>query len=148
MTIFELQHQLAMARSALEGYWAAWAIERKLPDAATGATMCRFTSAFLVLILGNEWWVTGGEPYGAGERAGFFDGSNWHAHYWITDGELIVDLTANQFGAPSIVVTTAEDLRYSENCSDGELSESLLHVQDRANEWAILFKDQHGSFTD
>ena len=38
-------------------------------------------------------------------NGGFFDGVVWRAHYWVTDGKRIVDLTANQFGAAPIVVT-------------------------------------------
>lgn len=147
MTNLELPNRLVVVRGALEGYWAAWAIERSRPSAATGESMCRFTSAFLVLILGNQWWVGGGEPYATGKAGGFFDGTTWHAHYWITDGEFIVDLTANQFGAPAIVFTSTEDSRYFENCTEFELAESLHHVQHRAQEWAKHFQDLHPNFT-
>jgi hypothetical protein len=139
MTDNALLDQLAGARMALEGYWAAWAVERNRPDAASGATMCRFTSAFLVLVLGWQWEMSGGEPTYPGETAGFFDGEAWHAHYWVTDGERIVDLTANQFGQAPIIVTSTADERYSENCSEDELGEALYHVMQRARQWADDF---------
>lgn len=104
--------------------------------------MCRFTAAFLVLVLGWDWTVEGGEPSYPGEQAGFFDGKTWHAHYWVTDGERIVDLTANQFGAEPLIVTSADDERYQENYSYDELAEALHHVNSRARQWAEEFAAQ------
>lgn len=142
MTDNALQNQLVLTRKALEGYWSAWAVERNRPEAASGATMCRFTAAFLVLVLGWRWTVEGGEPNYPGESAGFFDGKAWHAHYWVTDGERIVDLTANQFGAAPIIVTSAADERYQENYSYDELADALHHVKTRAQQWAVDFAAQ------
>jgi hypothetical protein len=142
MTDNALYDQLVLARNALEGYWSAWAVERNRPDAASGATMCRFTAAFLVLVLGWRWRVVGGAPNYPGEPTGFFDGKAWHAHYWVTDGERIVDLTANQFGAVPLIVTSADDERYRENYSYEELADALHHVRSRAQQWAEEFAAQ------
>jgi hypothetical protein len=143
MTDSELQGQLVVLRAALEGYWAAWAEEKGRPEAATGATLCRFTAAFLVRMLKGRWRVKGGEAYLPGDAAGFFDGKNWHGHYWVTDGQRIVDLTANQFGADPIVITTANDPRYCENYSSRELIEVLQHVAVRARRWSTDFNAKH-----
>lgn len=131
-----LLKRLTVLRSALEGFWADWALERAHPTAATGATMCRFTSAFLAMELDGPWRIAGGESGRQdGDEAGFFDGENWHAHYWVTDGLQIVDLTANQFGAEPII-TTVDDLRYVENYTRVEIEDALQHVADSVDQWA------------
>lgn len=140
MTEVELGAVLTVLRTALEGYWAAWAKEKNRPEVATGATMCRFTAPFLVRILGKKWYVAGGQANFAGDPAGFFDGKKWHGHYWVTDGERIVDLTAHQFGAEPIVLTTSADPRYSANYTKGELREAQQHVSIRARKWAQLYR--------
>jgi hypothetical protein len=139
MTDAELHPRLIVLRTALEGYWAAWAEEKGRPEAASGATMCRFTAAFLVELLGWPWRVAGGDDYGDDNLGGFFDGTEWHAHYWVTDGLRIIDLTANQFGGPPIVLTNVNDARYSENYEQEDLEDALPHVAVRATQWADDF---------
>lgn len=135
MTDNELAVKLVALRPVLEAFWAQWAEERGMPAAATGASMCRFTSAFLSDVLGWEWKVEGGYAQHPGEAAGFFDGVAWHGHYWVTDGRRVVDLTANQFGAEAILVTTVEDARYRANYSPAEVADALYYVEDRVEEW-------------
>lgn len=41
--------------------------------------------------------------------SGYFDGSAWHGHYWLEvttphRGVWVVDITADQFGGPAVVV--------------------------------------------
>jgi hypothetical protein len=142
-----LQERLQVMRTALEGYWAAWAEERGRPEAATGATMCRFTAAFLVLVLGWPWRVAGGDEYADDDQGGYFDGKEWHAHYWVTDGHRILDLTANQFGGPPIVLTSVGDPRYVENYEREVLEDAMPHVAARAEQWASDFSKKHCSFS-
>ncbi|WP_348534815.1 hypothetical protein [Hyphomicrobium sp. D-2] len=52
---------------------------------------------------------------------GFFDGSRWQAHAWATCGGLIVDITADQFGADDVIVTPQDDPRYRAGTGDTAL---------------------------
>lgn len=131
----ELMERLVHLRTELKGFWQQWADEKKLPFAANGKTMCRFTSAFLSDVLGWEWRVAGGDPTYKGDKAGFFDGDTWQGHYWVTNGRQIIDLTANQFGAEEIVVTTVDDPRYRANYTPMELDNAMCEVEDRVDEW-------------
>lgn len=105
----------------LHSRWEAWALERGRPEAARGVGMCRFSSFFLATILGGPWHVEDGEQhYDWSSRSligtgGYFDGKVWNGHYWVTDGRLIVDLAAGQFGGESIQVAAASDERYAAN---------------------------------
>jgi hypothetical protein len=131
----DLRPQLERLREVLKSFWARWAEEKGRPEAATGATMCRFTSGFLSEVLGWNWRVQGGDPNHYGEDAGFFDGTTWQGHYWVSDGQRIVDLTANQFGAEEIVITSVDDPRYRVNYTPAELADALYEVEDRVEDW-------------
>jgi hypothetical protein len=107
--------------------------------------MCRFTAAFAVKNLGWRFDVVGGEPLFPGDAAGYFDGAQWHGHYWVTDGARIVDLTADQFGADPLVFVRMPDARYATNYTTEELEDSLVHVSARASNWARQFRLQRPS---
>jgi hypothetical protein len=142
MTDTELKERLPVLRKALERFWAEWALEKGRPAAATGATMCRFTALFLEKMLGRPFEVMGGAPLFEGDAAGYFDGAQWHGHYWVTDGERIVDLTADQFGAEPVVLVRDPDVRYEANYTEEELEDALQHVRLRAGDWARRFRRQ------
>lgn len=127
--------KLVELRKVLQGLWARWGEEKGMAFVTNGATMCRFTSAFLSDVLGWEWRVAGGDPKYRGDEAGFFDGQMWQGHYWVTNGQQIIDLTANQFGADEIVVTSMEDPRYRANFTPREVDNALCEVEDRVDEW-------------
>lgn len=128
--------------------WQEWALERGRPEAATGVGMCRFSSFFLEKVLAGRWRVAGGERHydWAAQRytgtGGFFDGDTWHAHYWVSDGEVIVDLAAGQFGADEILVADASDSRYAANYLPHELKEHRVHVAQRVRSWVTTYKSQ------
>jgi hypothetical protein len=142
MTDAELMERLPVLRTALEGFWAEWAQEKGRPDVAKGASMCRFTALFLAKVLGWRFDVVGGAPLYEGDSAGYFDGVQWHPHYWVTDGERIIDLTADQFGAKPLAIVRVSDARYVTNYTEDELEEALQHVRLRANDWARQFRLQ------
>jgi hypothetical protein len=139
----KLLPQLALFRQALEGFWRQWAEEKNRPNAASGATMCRYSAAFVSDLLGWGWRVKGGAPHHDGDSAGFFDGSAWHPHHWVSDGYWIVDLTADQFGADKIIVTTVSDPRYRPNYTQEELEEAMSHVEDRVEAWVDSYIAEH-----
>lgn len=146
----QLKEKLKLARTALEGYWRDWSIERNRPAAATGFGMCRFSATFLANILDENWVVAGGEPlYPTDDgvnQAGYFDGKSWHGHYWVTNGELIVDLAASQFGGDKVTVVPVHSPQYRENYSELELEEHLDHVSVRADAWANDFSKNFPEF--
>jgi hypothetical protein len=138
-----LETRLVHLRSVLKGHWQSWAEEKGWPFVANGATMCRFTAAFLSDVLGWEWRAAGGDPTYKGDKAGFFDGETWHGHFWVTNGRQIIDLTANQFGAEEIVLTTVDDSRYRANYTQMELDNALYEVEDRVDEWLGAYYAAH-----
>jgi hypothetical protein len=61
-------------------------------------------------------WVSG-TPYagrsGVPDAAcGFYSGAQWEGHAWVVSGDIIIDITADQFGCDPIVITTISDTRY------------------------------------
>lgn len=141
MTDNELKVHLVPIREYLQECWKAWASEKNKPENADGKNMCRFTAAFLARLLGKPWRAVGGGcMYDfAGNRVisvgGFFDGETWQPHFWITDGKRIIDLTAHQFGAEPIVITTVDDPRYDANFIEPFVKEALSHVRARTRQW-------------
>jgi hypothetical protein len=144
MVDIKLVAELVSLRAALENYWSAWAIERGRPEAASGKTMCRFTASFLVEVLDGPWRVAGGAPLKEGDAAGYFDGATWHPHYWVTDGQRIVDLCATQFGGTDIILASCDDDRFAANYTPEELAEALEHVSDRTEQWAFDYCAPNG----
>jgi hypothetical protein len=138
----EFYEQLTAMRAYLAQCWSDWAQETGKSEAASGKNMCRFTSSFLVAVLGAPWRVAGGgcryddRSDDVVSVGGFYDGRAWQAHYWVTDGERIVDLTASQFGAEDVLVTSADDPRYDANYLPQECRAALNGVQARAGQWA------------
>jgi len=58
-----------------------------------------------------------GTPYAGGSGApdtacGFYSGARWEGHAWVISGEIIVDITADQFGGDPVVITSVSDARY------------------------------------
>lgn len=128
-------------RTFLKPLWAEYHQERGITPTTDDCSMCRYTAAFMAEILGGKWKVAGGadlqevnnphiEPGGfltpSGERFG---------HYWATNGTLIIDLAAEQFGADAVIVTGNDDPRYISNYTAEELAEHLNHVEEKVDEW-------------
>jgi hypothetical protein len=148
MVVIIEQLKLMDMQRFLKDRWQEWARERGQPDAATGVGMCRFSSFFLEKVLGGSWRVAGGEQHydWSAQRhtgtGGFFDGDAWRAHYWISDGKVILDLAAGQFGADEILVANASDSRYAANYLPHELKEHRVHVAQRVRSWVTMYKTQ------
>jgi hypothetical protein len=109
------------ARIFIEPVWCEWHRARGLgqPDVASRNT-CGRTSFFLVNALQREGldaeWKTGVPRLSdAGPELGpygFLVNARWESHSWVECQEWIVDLTADQFGAPPVIVTPSNDVRY------------------------------------
>lgn len=69
----------------------------------------------------QEWWQDGG--MWAADR------KKWDGHYWVEgvldDQRILVDLTADQFGWPPVIVTSASDTRYNGNFSEAKIAKDL-----------------------
>lgn len=150
------ESDLTDLRSFLVPQWIDWGRERGRTVTRRGESMCRFTAAFLIKVLGSGWRFEGGSPDvwdGASNRwttsahGGGFQAKDgtWHAHHWVTKGGVLVDLTASQFGEPNehpdVIVTDRNDPRYRSTLhSQVERREALEHVRKRAERWAHLWK--------
>lgn len=149
------------ARAFLEPLWAEWKEERApwmlRQDRPLSHSMCRFSALFLARVLeeavGGRWYVDGGagdhhddvDPYEVdpaaapgGIRAG--DGG-WNGHYWAVceEGDVLADVTADQFGWPSVVVTRAPDPRYRGNYRPAAVDGHLAAVSARVESWLALW---------
>lgn len=123
------------------------------PGATASVGMCRVSSPIVRDILtaeypNGDWKVVGGHPsvayveHDPRDRRRFlriFDGidggmwdranSQWDGHYWVrghSEGlEVIVDVTADQYGWDPVVVTAGDDARYRANYAASELKADL-----------------------
>jgi len=113
------------ARSFLEPAWMKWHHERGVaPETASKGT-CGRSSLFLQHVLERDCgrsaqWVTGApDASNAAAMSGFFSGVRWEAHSWVEiDGRWLVDITADQFDLPAIVVARIGDPRYRKGARD------------------------------
>ncbi|MFK3964755.1 hypothetical protein ACI2KT_14255 [Ensifer adhaerens] len=55
---------------------------------------------------------------------GFNCGKSWQSHAWVECGDFIVDITADQFGAPPVLVVDRTDNRYNKGNRDGRCQSS------------------------
>ncbi|GLK86295.1 hypothetical protein [Ancylobacter defluvii] len=125
-------HEIATAaRSFLEAIWPEWhAAWGETPMVMSRGT-CGRSSLFLIGILQEHGlpahWVSGTPRLGDDEPEvgphGFFDGRQWQAHAWVRQHDMIIDVTADQFGAAPVLVVAATDRRYAEGCGDTALPE-------------------------
>jgi len=100
--------------------------------------MCGFTSVFMARYLevvdGGRWRVDGGKPLtGGGIRCA---SGRQNGHFWTVSGDgIIVDLTADQFGLPSVMVTTEDDPRFLSSLAEQDVLRHLPKVEGVAAEW-------------
>lgn len=140
-------------RSFLEPRWIQFQRQRGLVCASHPSTgMCRLSTLFLLRVLEQElpaggWQCLGGcsdatdedvDP-NLGLPGGYRDSNgDWSGHYWISDGgfELIIDVTADQFGGdPVVVAEDVPDGAYRENYAPAAVTERMKDVRDRVAAW-------------
>ncbi|WDZ76013.1 hypothetical protein PWG15_15555 [Ensifer adhaerens] len=98
---------------------------------------CGRTSLFLVRALNAEGLdacgVSGTPRAGPLEPEigpfGFLHNGSWQGHAWVECGDFILDITADQFGAPPILVVDRADTRYNKGERDTALPEFVLARQ-------------------
>lgn len=157
----EERDEFVALRRFLVPLWVAWSQSpnafgepRNVVVTEAGEGMCRFTSAFLALALKRAGWrFDGGSPdvfdweakrWTTSSAGGGFRGRDgrWHGHHWVRRKDVIVDLTAAQFGDEPVLITSISDPRYRSTLNPLSRSEALRDVSGRAKEWHALFKRQ------
>lgn len=151
-----LASQLERMREFLVPRWIAWGQENDKPVSAVGENMCRFTAAFVAQAMGTGWRFDGGHDSvfdhvafrwrRSGSGGGFLaeDGA-WSAHHWATDGRTIIDLAAQQFGGPPVVLAPVIDPRYRSTISRTEAREALDGVSRRVNGWVVAWRAEEAA---
>lgn len=115
------------AKVFLQPAWVRWRQSRGKPIPAIASLhTCGRSSLFLRDALRLEGysaeWVNGIPRFAAGGKEigpfGFFSGKRWESHAWVVSGDLILDITADQFGADPVIVTSISDARYRTGTGD------------------------------
>lgn len=136
--------QLEQLRTFLVSRWIAWGAQYGKPVTEKGEGMCRFTAVFLKLALGRGWQFSGGYPdmydpvhgwIDNPKGGGFQTASKWEAHHWVTNGKVIIDLTASQFGEAPILQVPVTDPRFRTTLRPYQVTEALRDVRGRATQW-------------
>jgi hypothetical protein len=128
-------------RAFLEPMWDDWKIKTKRPvgcDVPKSENMCGFSSAFTSIALseleGGDWRIAGGWPKTGGGVA--CPRRKLNSHFWtVSDDGIVVDLTADQFNMPTIIVTSERDPRYIESFSADEVERYVPLLMPLAEEW-------------
>lgn len=124
----EIERIARMARAILEPIWCRW----HLLDSGTvppipSLNTCGRSSLFLERALrdgGIDASVCRGVPQD-GLELGFFDGASWRAHSWVEAEGRIIDITADQFGAPPVVILPRPERRYRGGGRDTAAPEAI-----------------------
>jgi hypothetical protein len=109
--------------------------------------MCRYTSIFLKEVLENfsdeSWWLVAGRPLNReveGTKDGYFGFCTsqglFFDHCWVQSANLIVDLTADQFEAEPIIITSTSDSRYHPNLNEVDLWRDIEKLSRRSQKWS------------
>ncbi|WP_323784271.1 hypothetical protein [Thalassovita sp.] len=127
-------------RRFLEPRWAEWHLHEGSPALRTPSQgTCGRSSLFLCKVLqlnGIAAEFAAGDPT-EGPK-GFHTAQGWKGHAWVESGELILDLTADQFGLPSVVIAAQGDPRYARGTDTSEpefIARRQRMVRELMDEW-------------
>jgi hypothetical protein len=122
-----LLHAAELTRAFLAPRWVDWhAAEGRAPVPPSKDT-CGRSSRFLAVVIERELGLpvrcaTGVPRLGLDDPDvgpwGFHDGLRWQSHSWVVSAGWIVDITADQFGAPPVVVVTLPSEQHAEGPAD------------------------------
>jgi len=152
-TLAEVTQLVWEIRRFLEPHWVkahlSWGAEIPQPPSRW---MCRSTSIFLAEVfrtqLGSVWQIVGGRPEKyldatpEGAVGIFATNGTWNDHCWLEENGLVVDLTADQFGHPTVIITAADALRYRANLSEQDMAEDLLKLRSRSIAWLAAWNNR------
>lgn len=127
----------AIARAVrlfLEPVWPDWQIARGYDPSLGAKWTCGRSALFLQRVVREDFaiearWISG-TPRLAEDAPelgpyGFLCDGRWESHAWVEADGFILDVTADQFGAPPVVVTARPDSRYGEGTGDTASPDSL-----------------------
>lgn len=127
-------------RRFLEPQWEEWHRHEGSPSLLTPSQgTCGRSSLFLQEALRAEGLIAefvAGSP-SEGQQGYWLDGA-WHGHAWVEVDGWIVDVTADQFGAPPVVVTPVGARCYRAGVDASEpqfLARRQKVVQQLMNDW-------------
>lgn len=106
------------ARTFLEPHWKKWHESWGPPAPSTASQWtCMRTAAFLAFALEHAGFaakVATGRPRPKLDEmgCGFWANDGWQSHAWVVCGDHIVDITADQFGHPEIIIELTSGGRY------------------------------------
>lgn len=118
----EIETIARAVRAFLEPVWPEWhAAAGRIPEPLSRCT-CGRSSLFLARVLEEGFglaalWTNGTPRLAPGGPElgpfGFRAGGRWESHAWVVvSATTIVDVTADQFGAPAVIVAPLSDPRY------------------------------------
>lgn len=159
-----------MRAFAEEVPWPEWAdyLEEPVPPPGQvrSGGMCRISTAMALPILreafpDGDWQADGGHPtvrYGSrGFKRAFarLDGgmwdrltNAWDGHYWIrgrhAGREVIVDISADQYGWAPVIVAAGDDPRYRASYTGATVRKDVgtRRVTEAAERWAETFRER------
>jgi hypothetical protein len=108
--------------------------------------MCRYSSIFIQKILNTypnqSWQLVAGRPLSRALEGrpdglfGFCTASGlFFDHCWVQSADLIVDLTADQFGAETVIITSVGDPRYHPNLDAVNFQRDIDKLSYRSQQW-------------
>jgi hypothetical protein len=104
-----------------------------IPSSNTcGQTSLFLTHALRDLALTAEW-ANGIPRRGEGTLDigpyGFLSEGRWESHSWVECDGWIIDVTADQFGSPPVIITATNDPRYGKHTQDTAFEEAKRRRQ-------------------
>jgi hypothetical protein len=108
--------------------------------------MCRYSCLFLKKVLQEhhfgEWRIILGEPSletegtAQGQYGYQSEKGNWHDHAWLIKKNLIIDITADQFGGPIIYYGGKDTPCYKANIiTEADVLLKTMSLQSRVDRW-------------
>lgn len=118
----DLRTLASEARRFLQPHWAEWHVAwGPLTPSLPSEWTCLRSSIFVQRVLaqaGISAELASGVPDRDGtEPFGFFSRGVWQSHAWLRASSTIIDVTADQFGADEVIISTLADPRYSEGAT-------------------------------
>jgi hypothetical protein len=141
-------------RSFLEPRW--FSLHQLWGDTSTerlSRYMCRYTSIFIKTVLNVDnqklWRLVAGKPVtkekeGTAEGCfGFRTSSGiFFDHCWVQSDNLIVDITADQFGAEEVIITSVSDSRYYPNLEEADFNQEIVKLSHHPERWLKEWNDK------
>ena len=131
-------------RNFLERMWIETFYQEKT-SRMISQYMCRYSCLFLQSILLKNYKILSivvtGQPTESlnGTRfglVGFKDCyGNWHDHSWLVVSNIIIDLTADQFGESKIIVTNINDERYKPSNNQDQFKNTYEKLEKVSHRW-------------